>query len=190
MLIGIDSSRYGNELATGVEHYSYKIINGLVDEISKSKEDKAVLYSKKKLALSKKKNISTKLIKTKRLWTLWGLSREMKKTPPDVLFVPSHVLPLTLSKKSVIMIHDIAFKYLRKSYSWFQYRYLDWSTKFAVKHATTILVPSNSTKKDIIHFYKCSDEKIKVVHHGFDPLDISEKDVSNVFSKSEIFKYF
>jgi len=190
MLIGIDSSRYGNELATGVEHYSYKIINGLADEISKSKEDKAVLYSKKRLALSKKKNVSTKLIKTKRLWTLWGLSREMKKTPPDVLFVPSHVLPLTLPKKSVIMIHDVAFKYLKKSYSWFQYRYLDWSTRFAVKHATTIIVPSASTKDDIMHFYKCTGKKIKVVHHGFDPLDISEKEVSDVFSKSEIFKYF
>ena len=100
MLIGIDASRYGSELATGVEHYSYKIINGLIEEFAKSKDHKMVLYAKKKLGLSND-NISTKLIESKRLWTLKGLSLEMKEHAPDLLFVPSHVLPRTLPKKSV-----------------------------------------------------------------------------------------
>ena len=189
MLIGIDASRYGSELATGVEHYSYKIINGLVEKASKSKDRKVVLYAKRRLGLSGG-NISTRLIKSKRLWTLKGLSREMKEHAPDVLFVPSHVLPRTLPEKSVMMIHDVAFKYLRKAYSWTQFRYLDWSTKFAVKNATTIVVPSEATKSDLMHFYQCPEDKIKVVYHGFDPLEVSSKDIDKVFSESEIFKYF
>ncbi|MBT4917342.1 glycosyltransferase family 4 protein [Candidatus Peregrinibacteria bacterium] len=190
MLIGIDASRYGGELATGVEHYSYKIINGLLKEISKSKDDKAVLYAKKSLGLSEAGKVAVKVIDRKRLWTMKGLSKEMKEHPSDVLFVPSHVLPKTLPEKSVIMIHDVAFKYLRKAYSWMQYRYLDWSTKFAVQNATTILVPSEATKSDLMHFYKCPEEKIEVVYHGFDPLEVSSKEIDKVYKESDVFKYF
>ena len=37
---------------------------------------------------------STRVIRLPRLWTQVGLSTEMLVSPPDVLFVPSHVLPL------------------------------------------------------------------------------------------------
>lgn len=37
----------------------------------------------------------------------------------------------------------------------------------SVKHAAAIIVPSESTKQDLIHFLGTSSEKIHVVHHGF-----------------------
>jgi glycosyltransferase involved in cell wall biosynthesis len=114
----------------------------------------------------------------------------MRNNPPDVLFVPSHVLPLSLPKKSVIMIHDVAFKYLRESYSFFQYHYLNWSTKFAVKNATNIIVPSESTKRDLIEFFKCPKQKIKVIYHGFDKPNFTQVEIDSVFKKSDMFKHF
>ena len=35
-------------------------------------------------------------------WTQLGLSNEMLVSPPDVLFVPSHVLPLVTPTRSVV----------------------------------------------------------------------------------------
>lgn len=206
MTLGIDASRYSHEQATGVEWYSYHIINALIEQILKAngrsaakKISKIIFYSKDPIVFDKKiaelvkkhKNlISYKLICSRRLWTLWGLSRQMRKNPPDVLFVPSHVLPLSLPKKSVITIHDVAFRSLRESYSWFQYHYLDWSTKFAVKHATKIIVPSEATKKDLMEFYKCPKNKIIVINHGFSPPEITSEEIDKVFQKAEVFKYF
>lgn len=114
----------------------------------------------------------------------------MKKSPPDVLFVPSHTLPLKVPKHSVIMIHDVAFKYLRKSYSFFQYHYLNWSTKFAVKHASKIIVPSAATAHDLKNLFKCPEHKIEVVHHGFTPPEVKKSEIDKVFKNSDVFKYF
>ena len=174
MKIGIDASRYGVAEATGVESYSRHIIDNVLLQISS--DDEVVLYTRKKLELKNIKadeRIKQKVIRSKRLWTLLGLSREIKREKPDVLFVPSHTFPMVLPERSVITIHDVAFRSLRKSYSFFQYHYLNWSTKFAVKKATKIIVPSQATKKDLIHFFKCPEEKIVVIPHGFSPPEIS-----------------
>ncbi len=187
MNIGIDASRYGHDKATGVELYSFKIINELVDLAEKDKKANLILFSRAKLKISGAKNI---VINLKRLWTHRGLGKAVKENKLDVLFVPSHVLPIKLPKRSYIMIHDVAFKYLRSSYSFVQYHYLDWSTKFAVKNATKILVPSEATKRDLINFYNCPSEKIEVVYHGFEPLKFTEKEINEVFKKSDVFKYF
>lgn len=175
MLIGIDASRYGHETATGVERYSFYVINGLIEKASSQKEHKLVLYSKDHLKLPSHLNCDPKFVKfkiihRKRFWTQIGLSKEMKKNPPNRLFVPSHTLPLIHPKKSVITIHDVAFKHLKKSYSLIQYLYLDWSTRFAVKNAEKIIVPSECTRNDLIHFYKCPGDKIHVIYHGYEPL--------------------
>ena len=41
------------------------------------------------------------------------LSAEMAVRPPDVLFVPAHVLPLIHPRRSVVTVHDLG--YLRLS---------------------------------------------------------------------------
>ncbi len=196
MKIGIDASRYTTSGATGVEWYSWHIINHLIRLLSSQKDD-VFLYSRHHLIYDKDANklikqskgqFQNRVLNARRLWTLIGLSREMTQNAPDVLFVPSHVLPLVRPKKSVITIHDVAFKHLRSSYSFFQYLYLNWSTKYAVKKATKIIVPSEATKKDLVELYNCRSGKIGVVHHGF--VEPNLNGVDSQFEKSAVFEHF
>lgn len=189
MKIGIDASRYVDEKATGVEWYSWHIIRGLLEVAAKN--DEVILYSRSKLNSKDykigKAKVKNKVIERKRLWTLKGLSNEMKKNAPDVLFVPSHTLPLTLPKRSVIMVHDVAFKRIRSAYSFTQYHYLNWSTKFAVKNATQIIVPSEATANDLVEFFKCERKKITVIPHGFTPPETFDE---KIFQDSPVLSYF
>jgi glycosyltransferase involved in cell wall biosynthesis len=168
MKIGIDASRFNLSGGTGVEHYSVKIIQGLIDTFKHQKEHNLVLYSPKKLTLYKTKTIQHRVIPFPRLWTKIRLSWEMLFHKPDVLFVPSHVFPHFSPKKSIITIHDVAFMHLKKEYSRFQYWYLKKTTKYAVKKASTIIVPSFATRQDLVKFFKCPSEKIVVIPHGCD----------------------
>ena len=182
MKIGIDASRYTTETATGVEWYSYHIINGLISESLKHENTQVLLYSPHEINIPKElehpKRVIKKILPAKRFWTLIKLSSEMRKNPPDVLFVPSHVLPLYRPNYSVITIHDTAFKYLRRSYSSHQYWYLNWSTKYAVRNAGKIIVPSEATKGDLIKLFNCPPSKIKVIYHGYKaPKKITVKEV-------------
>ncbi len=168
MKIGVDASRYNVRNGTGVELYSVKIIHGLIEHFKKDSEHELILYTPRKLMLFKARNIKHRTIPFKRLWTKVRLSWEMLWKKPDVLFVPSHVLPYFAPKRSVITVHDVAFMHMRKAYSRFQFRYLKRETKKSVKKASTIIVPSKATKRDLKHFFKCADEKIKVIYHGHD----------------------
>lgn len=160
-MIYIDASRYSNtEKRTGVENYSYFLINELI----KKHPEKITLISPKKVNLKVKQII----IPFRRLWTLIRLSWEIWRNKKiDNLFVPSHVLPLITPKNTTITIHDVVFKYSPKSYSWKSRIYLNWATKFALKHATKIITPSEATKQDLIKFYKADPEKIHVISLGF-----------------------
>ena len=200
MKIGIDASRYGSEQATGVEWYSYHIINALVEQIAKNEDHELVLYSRQALSYDekiediikgdKKNKFQNKILRGKRIWTHLHLAREIVKKTPDVLFVPSHVLPFDAPKNSVITIHDVAFKHLKTSYSFVQNWYLNWSTKYAVKHAKKIIVPSDSTAADLVHFYNCPHDKIMVIPHGFTAPKSLPKHKDDPFSEHEIFRYF
>jgi glycosyltransferase involved in cell wall biosynthesis len=181
MKLAIDASRYGHKYATGVEWYSYFIINFLIPEIEKDDDiSEVIFYVRGKTNIQEKGKVKIVEIKNKRLWTILGLSKRISKDKIDSLFVPSHTLPLILPKRKSIMIHDLAFKRFRNAYSFFQYLYLDLSTRFACKFASRILVPSIATKKDLIEFYNCDERKISVVYHGFlyEQNEISEKDLA------------
>lgn len=168
MKIGIDASRYGGAEATGVEWYSYHLLNELIPLMGREHTSKVFLFSPKeiKFATDLPFNVKKRVIPAKRFWTILRLSYELLTHPVDALFVPSHTLPWIIPKKSVITIHDVAFRYFKHCYSFWQYWQLEISTKRAVKKSWKIIVPSEATKKDLIKFYDCPKNKITVIAHG------------------------
>ena len=166
-MLFIDASRYSNiPQRTGVENYSYFLINELV----KLTPDKITLISPRKINL----DVPQITIPFYRLWTQIRLSWEVIRNKKITnLFIPSHIMPIIHPKNTVITIHDVAFKRFPKSYRRMSRWYLNWGTKFAVKHAKHIIVPSITTKKDLIKFYKANPEKISVISLGFEPNKIN-----------------
>jgi len=160
-MIYIDASRYNNtEQKTGVENYSYFLIN----ELAKLAPDDITLISPRKIDLPVRQII----MPFKRLWTQIRLSWEILTNKKiDNLFIPSHVMPLIHPKNTTITIHDVAFKHYPESYGLCSRWYLNFGTKYAVKHAKRIIVPSAVTRSDLIHFYKADPQKISVIPLGY-----------------------
>ncbi len=168
MVVGIDASRYGHQEATGVEWYSFHLLNELIPLLGREHNTEVRLYAQNDFQPKADLpfNVRKRVIPFPRFWTVLRLSAEMVFKPVDVLFVPSHTLPMFAPKKSIITIHDVAFKHLKDSYSWFQLWLLNRSTKKAVKKAWKLIVPSEATKLDLINFYRCDADKIVVIPHG------------------------
>ncbi len=170
MKIGIDASRYKIKEPTGVEWYSYHLLNNLIPVLGRDHHLQVKLYSQNKLDFPEELpfNVKEKVIAQPRLWTMLRLSWEMIRHPVDLLFIPSHILPLWLPKKTVVTVHDIVFKIpgFEQAYDLKNRLLLEWSTKRAVKKAYKIIVPSQATKDDLIKYYHCDAEKIVVVYHG------------------------
>lgn len=168
MIIAIDASRAVNQFPTGTEHYSRKIIEYLakIDSINTYR-----LYSPTPPPAdfpSLPKNFAWKIIPFARLWTHLRLSLALLLNKPDVLFVPAHVLPLYTPSKTVITIHDLAYEIFPQAYSPLARWYNHFSDARAVKKASRILTPSQSTKNDLHKFYNAPNLKITVTHLGYD----------------------
>jgi glycosyltransferase involved in cell wall biosynthesis len=171
MLIGIDASRANKSEKTGTEWYSYH----LVEELKKisDQKDQFILYSREKLRGDLgdlPKNWQSKILswRPKKLWTQIRLSWEMRRHPPEALFVPAHTLPFIHPKKTVTTCHDVAFLRLPQVYDWPALKYHEFAIKFAVKHAAKIITVSEFTKSELVDFFKISPERISVVPNGYD----------------------
>ena len=167
MLIGIEAERANNPAKTGVEHYAKQLILNLAKVDLKNNY---ILYLRTKPEswfLSLPKNFKIKVMPFPIFWTQLRISWEMLFHPVDVLFIPASALPLIHPKNSVVTIHDVAWKFFPESFTAFMRNFLEWSTKFAVRRAAKIIAVSESTKRDLIKFYKVDEKKVDVVYHGW-----------------------
>ncbi len=173
MRIGIEAERANNPQKTGVEHYAKQLILHLAEI---DRENRYVLYLRTKpeaWLLNLPENFKVKVMPFPVFWTQLRISWEMLFHPVDVLMIPASALPLIHPKKSLVTIHDIGWRYFPQSFTWFMRNFLEWSTGFALKNASDVIAVSQSTKRDILKFYRIGEAKIHVVYHGFDPEDLS-----------------
>lgn len=152
---------------TGTENYSNRIVHGLV---SSDVDWQWRLYLNASTPPSDipSSNVQFRTIPARRLWTHVRLSREMLTNRPDVLFVPSHVIPL-VHAPSVVTIHDLGYLLFPDAHPARQRRMLDITTRWSARVARHIIVPSARTRDDLIRHYGTDPDKITVVHHGVDP---------------------
>lgn len=167
--LGIDASRAAREIKTGVHQYAFELLSALRGVVPP--EVRVFLYSdtlKPADFGDFPANWEWRQIGRpgQRLWTQVHLSREMRRNPPDVLFIPAHVLPLIHPRRSVVTIHDVSFMRAPEVYRPLSRSYLRWSTAFALARASRIIVPSEWTKRELVHFFGAREEQIVVIPHG------------------------
>ncbi len=180
MIIGIEAQRANSPAKTGVEHYAKQLILHLAKTDSQNEYRLYLRSSPEPWFLSLPKNFTIKVMPFPIFWTQFRISWEMLIKPVDVLFIPASALPLIHPKKTVVTIHDLGWKFYPQSFTWFTRNFLEVSTYFAVKRASKIIAVSQSTKNDIVKYYKVPAEKIEVVWHGYEQQDPKEFQISNL----------
>ncbi len=176
MTIGIEAERANNPVKTGVEHYAKQLILQLA-EIDTTNQ--YILYLRTKPEdwfLNLPKNFRVKIlgygsIPFPYLWTQLRLSWEMLVSAPDVLLVPAASLPIIHPKRSVITVHDVAWRLYPETFKILKRWYLEFTTWFACRFAHRVIAVSNATKKDLVKYYKVDGSKVEVVYHGYEAGD-------------------
>jgi len=168
MLIGIDASRALRARRTGTENYSLQLIRHL---LALESEHRFRLYCDRippEGLFGPDASAESRVIPFPRLWTHVRLSWEMVWQPPDVLFIPAHVLPLIHPRRSVVTVHDLGYLYYPEAHPRWQRMYLHWSTRWNVHQSAHVVVDSEVTKADLIARYHVPPEKVTVVYPGRD----------------------
>lgn len=176
-LIGIDGSRAVIAHRTGTEYYSASLLEALT-RLPEAGQYRFVLYVNtaraneaiERLGFPLPTNWRIRAIPLRRLWTHLRLSAEMLQKPPDVLFVPSHVVPLLPPRRAVVTIHDLGYLKYPQAHTTASRLYLHLSTFFSARTASRVIAISQATKRDLIRHYGVRPGKISVIYHGRDPI--------------------
>lgn len=169
MIIGIDISRLASKQKTGVEWYVYFLLRELRDVIPSDVDVRLYTLDEPIINFDLPSNFVVHRLVwlPRRLWTQVRLSFEMLVHPPDILFVPSHVIPFIHPKRTVTTIHDIAGLRFPEAYNWFE----RWYTLYAARQAAklpAVLTPSQFTKDEIINYLDIGEKNIHVTPLGFE----------------------
>jgi glycosyltransferase involved in cell wall biosynthesis len=190
-VIGIDASRAFAKERTGIEEYSFQVLKKLTSEL----EDAEVfLYTRNNEGPSfdLPKNWKIKKIKWPFFWTQLGLSLEMFFHPVDVLFVPSHVVPIIHPKNTIATIHGLEYEFFPEGYSFWDRIYMRLSIKASCRWAKKIVAVSENTKKDLIDLYKVPEDKIMVIYEGYNNFQfiLPQRDPAEVVANSKSYLLF
>ena len=174
MIIGIDASRALRARRTGTERYSLEIIRHLL-ALPEAAPHRFWLYVPEAPPVTREycfwgdPKAEVRILPGRRLWTHTALAWEVARQRPDVLFVPSHVVPFlppALLPPAVVTLHDVGYRRFPETHTRAQRLYLELSTRWSSFSATKIIAPSRATAEDLGHFYGTREAKLRVIYEA------------------------
>ncbi len=101
-----------------------------------------------------------------RMWSQVRLPLALRPAHPDLLFVPAHAIPFSWPGKCLTVVHDLAFERHPDAYSFAERSYLQLTTRWAALRCPLLIVPSESTRNDLVELYHVSADRVRVVPLG------------------------
>ena len=166
---GIDAHLLLRQNATGVPRYARLLLEAMMATPLHDGES-VVLYanSPQPDGLTLAPGWSWRMVPwpIARGWTHGGLSVELLRHSPDVLFVPGHEVPVLRRKKTKVVttVHDVAFRRVAASYPPRDRVRQELAVKQAIARADRLLTPSEATKLDLGEFYGVDFSRVTVTH--------------------------
>jgi glycosyltransferase involved in cell wall biosynthesis len=170
MIIGIDASRANKKIKTGVEWYSWHIIQEL-KKLTANDGNTWVLYTREPLE-DLLRDLPENWYEVRagwpprKMWTQVRMAYEMWRRPADVLFVPGHVLPTVRPERSVVTIHDVGFRRFPRLYKQADIKYHEVTTAHIAKTEARIVSPSEFTGRELIDLYRIDASRIAITPLG------------------------
>lgn len=168
MLIGFDASRANAKQRTGVEWYGYHVLRELANL---DLENQYRVYSWEPLRddlAALPKNFESVVVPPRRFWPYTALSRELRRNPVDALCIPSHLVPRVHPRNTVVTVHDLGFRHFPDNYTRYQRLSLKYGTRWSVKWAKHVVVPSQAVAADVQSFYGTGASHITIIPNGYD----------------------
>ncbi len=186
MNIGIDANEANVLSRVGISEYAYQILIKLYAFREVNDNDYNYTIYLKSDPLEHLPNKTSwwnyKVVKPSKLWTQIGLPIHLITTSrkPDVFLTLTHYGPRFSRIPTIVSVMDLSYLHYPQTFKKNDLYQLTKWTEYSVKKAKKVITISNSSKNDIIKYYKVRPEKVKVVHLGLKNLSMnapSEKDL-------------
>lgn len=169
MLIAIDGNEANVEKRVGVSVYTYELLSYFHSQASSEARFVVYLRDDSRNDLPKSTEFfKYEVVNSPGLWRDIFLPLKLYSSKrPNIFFSPAHYTPRFCPVPIVVTIHDVAYEYYPNEFLPKDlYKLKNW-TAHAVNQTKKIIAVSDNTKKDIVKFYKVSENKINVIYNGY-----------------------
>lgn len=181
MKIAYDASRANRAQRSGIENYALSLLLALTQSDDINTYDVYVddlpipelqnLPSNFTLCLVRPptwRRWLNRVLRFPVLWTELSLAAALKKNPPDLLFVPSYLIPRRYSGKAVAVVHDLGFLAAPEVYTASERRLQVTALKRNLSKCDRVVAVSNTTREEIKKRYPEYDHPIDMIYPGVD----------------------
>lgn len=169
MVIGFDGNEANIPQRVGVNQLAFEFLRHLAANLG---DHKLIVFLKDRPLPDmppSSDNLKYEVFGPKKMWVLTGLTLRLFRYPKvDLLFSPSHYIPLIAPVKRIFSIMDLSYeKFGLEYFTKYDLQQLRQWTKRSVSRASHIITISESAKDDIVKYYNVPADKISVVYPGF-----------------------
>lgn len=150
MKIGINATYLEKSCKTGVERYAESVIKTLINANLK---EEIHLFSQYNLHIRPSNNIYIHISPFVKGWHTLRLPLELHLNPVDIFLEPGYSVPPFTSIPTVVVVHDLAYRFFPQAYSKKQLNHFDNVFNNIANKSKGVVFISNSTKQDFEHFY-------------------------------------
>ena len=179
MVIGIDGNEANLEHRVGVNQYAYEILSALYKLPEACKHSFVIFLKDQPLKALPEERLNWKyqVLPGKGKWVIKNLMPFLykQKLGLDVLFTPSHYVPLSSPVPRVCTITDLGYLNARTQFRAYDYWQLRLWTAWSILVSKKVLTISEATKKDVIKHYPQAINKTSVVHLAGDTSVLNSK---------------
>ena len=100
------------------------------------------------------------------LWEQFVMPWLIRRDRLDVVLCPGFTMPLATGCPAVAVFHDLQHKRHPQHFRWYELPFWDFLLWASAHRATRMIAVSESTRRDILLYYKVADKNIDVVRHG------------------------
>lgn len=186
MKIGIDANEANVSRRVGISEYAYQVIQQLYKMREEGKNDHhyTIFLKSNPIDVLPKQTSwwKYKVVKPSKMWTQIGLPMHLflKERKLDVFFTTSHYAPRFSPIPTVVSVMDVSYLRFPETFKKNDlYQLVNW-TKYSVEAATKVITISESSKNDIIKYYKVPSIKVNVVYLGLKDLPKSMASSKNL----------
>ena len=158
--VAVDFNPATREVATGTEIFTREVGVRLRDV---APEIRWLFFASRARAGL---GVDVMVVPLARMWSQVRLPIALLQAHADLLLVPGHAIPFGWPGKALNVVHDLAFERHPEAYSLAERSYLRLTTRWAALRCPLLIVPSESTRQDLVDLYHVRPERVRVVPLG------------------------
>lgn len=169
MVIGIDGNEANISQRVGINQWAFELLKNLYKLDTKHK---FIIFLKDRPLPDlppPRENFVYEVFGPRKSWVLSGLTLRLWRGPKiDVLFTPSHYVPLLTSVRRVCSVVDLSYeKFDGEYFKQYDLQQLKRWTRLSVKLADKVITISSHSKNDIEEIYSAKPDKVEIVYPGY-----------------------